>query len=461
MQGVIGVFSNKKAAQQSLYLLYGVQHRGQESAGLSVAGHRSLRTWKDKGLVSHVFDDKYTAFIHPDDYVFIGCASGENADNGIAPIVSRSADQYEFSLVIDGFFPGKGEKLNEEIFKDTLLSLLTQGVDLIDAVIESMKTHHDGYYSLVLAVRDKLNEKSMLVACRDARGVRPLYIATNNESVYVASESAPLDVLENMGECFSMRKDIVPGSLIIVNDKGYTETQVIPPSPATCVFEWVYFGRPDSVIEGTAVHKARKRLGHALVETHNLKQLYGINDNRAQDLVVIPVPDSGRSVCTGVAESLGIPADEGVIKNPYLGRTYIIDDPEFRQTASDIKHNIIRASVKDKKVVITDDSIVRGTVSESVAKNLIQAGAKEVDFLVSYAPIFYPCFSDPPDKSLTAQPFKGKSLEEIGALVAQNLPSINNVRFNSEENIVKAVGLPGKICTYCISGKDPFTANSL
>jgi glutamine phosphoribosylpyrophosphate amidotransferase len=136
MQGVIGVFSTKKAAQQSLYLLYGVQHRGQESAGLTVAGHRSLRTWKDKGLVSHVFDDKYTAFIHPDDYVFIGCASGENTDNGIAPIVSRSSDQYEFSLVIDGFFPGKGEKLNEEIFKDTLLSYLIHGNSMTKASLQ-------------------------------------------------------------------------------------------------------------------------------------------------------------------------------------------------------------------------------------------------------------------------------------------------------------------------------------
>ncbi len=461
MQGVIGVFSHRKAAQQSLYLLYGIQHRGQESAGLTVAGHRSLRTWKDKGLVSHVFDDKYTAFIHPDDYVFIGCASGENTDNGIAPIVSQSSDQYEFSLVIDGFFPEKGAKLNEEIFRDTLVNYLMQGVDLTNAVVNSMTQHQNSYYSLVMAVRDKLNDKSILLACRDARGVRPLYIAKNDESVYIASESAPLDVLENMGERFSMRKDIIPGSLIVVDDNGYTEMQVLQPSPATCVFEWVYFGRPDSVIEGTPVHKARKRLGHALVDTHNLIQVYGIQDNRAKNLVVIPVPDSGRSVCTGVAESLGLPADEGVIKNPYLGRTYIIDDPDFRRTASDIKHNIIRASVQDKKVVITDDSIVRGTVSESVAKNLIQAGAKEVDFLVSYAPIFYPCFSDPPDKPLTAQPFKGKSLEEIGALVAKNLPSINNVRYNSEENIVKAIGLPGKICTYCISGKNPLTTRNL
>jgi len=160
MQGVIGVFSRTKAAQQSLYLLYGIQHRGQESAGLTVAGHRSLRTWKDKGLVSHVFDDKYTAFIHPDDYVFIGCASGENTENGIAPIVSRHSDQYEFSLVIDGYFPEKGDKLNEEIFRDTLVSHLKLGVDLTQAVILAMKQHPDSYYSLILAVRDKLHDQS-------------------------------------------------------------------------------------------------------------------------------------------------------------------------------------------------------------------------------------------------------------------------------------------------------------
>jgi amidophosphoribosyltransferase len=174
-------------------------------------------------------------------------------------------------------------------------------------------------------------------------------------------------------------------------------------------------------------------------------------------LVVIPVPDSGRSVSTGVAEALGVTADEGVIKNAYMGRTYIIDDPKYRKIASDLKHNIIRKTVEGKKVVLTDDSIVRGTVSESIAKNLRQAGAREVDFLVSYAPIFYPCFSDPIDKPLAAQRFIGKSLKEIGKLVADNLPSIDNVRYNSEEKILWAVDLPTmQICTYCISGCNPF-----
>ena len=287
--------------------------------------------------------------------------------------------------------------------------------------------------------------------------MRPLYVAANGASAYVSSESAPIDVLESMGEHFTMRMDVAPGSILRVDEHGIEETQVLEPRPAHCVFEWVYFGRPDSVIEGRTVHAARKALGRALVELHGLRDEYGTLDGKPDDLVVIPVPDSGRSVCTGIAEGLGVTADEGVIKNAYMGRTYIIDDPDTRKLASDLKHNVIRETVDGKKVIITDDSIVRGTVSESVAQNLVKAGAREVEYLVSYAPIFHPCFSDPPDKPLAARPYEGKSLGEIGDLVSKKLPSINKVRYNDEEHILAAVGLPPeRICTYCISGRNPF-----
>jgi amidophosphoribosyltransferase len=146
-----------------------------------------------------------------------------------------------------------------------------------------------------------------------------------------------------------------------------------------------------------------------------------------------------------------------VIKNAYLGRTYIIDDPEFRKTASDLKHNIIKETVRGKRVVITDDSIVRGTVSESVAQNLIKAGAREVDFLVSYGPIYYPCFSDPEDKPLAARAFEGQDLVKVGELVANGLPSIQNVRYNSPENVVGATELPREhLCIQCMTGESPF-----
>ncbi|TFH18845.1 hypothetical protein E4H04_02105 [Candidatus Bathyarchaeota archaeon] len=454
MQGVVGVYSHKDASTKSHYVLFGVQHRGQESSGVTAAGNHSLRTWKGKGLISNVFDEKYAVFNHPDDYVIIGAASGENTGNGYTPIESREHSRYKFSLALDGFFPGK-QGSNEDVIKKSLLTNLDAGMRFVESFKETMRSHRGGYYSLVMAVWDQEEEKSILMAARDERGIRPLYMARSRDSFYFASESAPIDVLENMGEGFTERGDVVPGSLVIIEDNKLTVEQVLEPRRAHCVFEWVYFGRPDSVIEGKTVHVARKRLGHGLVAIHDLNDEYAGHKNH--DLVVMPVPDSGRSVSTGVAEALGVTADEGIIKNAYMGRTYIIDDPNYRKIASDLKHNVIRKTVEGKKVVLTDDSIVRGTVSESIAKNLRQAGAIEVDFLVSYAPIFYPCFSDPADKPLAAQPFKGKSLEEIGELVAVNLPSIDNVRYNSEEKILWAIDLPpGHICTYCISGCNPF-----
>jgi amidophosphoribosyltransferase len=455
MQGVIGVYSREDVGIKSLYTLYGVQHRGQESAGVAAAGDRSLRVWSGAGLVSRVFDERYTPFSHPDDYVVIGCASGESVEGGLPPRVLETG-RYKIAVTLDGYIPKKQGESNEEAFLDVLEAKL-QGTSIIPAMREAMWSLPTAYFSLVAVVLDKKEKRSTLFAARDPRGVRPLHVARTKTKLFIASESAPVDVLEGMGESFDDRRDVVPGSLIYMTDEGIREEQVIEPRPSHCAFEWVYFGRPDSVMEGKSVHVARKNLGHALVETHDLRKQYGVEKGPRGDLAVIPVPDSGRSVCTGVAEGLGVPADEGIIKNAYLGRTYLIYDPSFRKTASDLKHNVIRATVSGKRVAICDDSIVRGTVSESVAKSLRKAGATEVDFLVSYAPIFNPCFSDPPDKPLAAKPYVGKSIEEIGRLVAQGLPSIDHVLYNTPENIVESIGLPGaKICTYCITGLDPF-----
>ena len=457
MQGVIGVYSKDDAARKALYTLYGVQHRGQESAGVSAAGDRSLRTWKGKGLVSNVFDERFKSFGHPDDYVYIGCASGENTDRIDISPVELESERFLISLALDGYVPRKGSRLNEEVIGASILEKLVQSGSIATAVGDVIRDFKNSYFSLVLALFDREAERSELVAARDRYGIRPLYMGSYQDEVFIASESAPIDVLESMGQSIDEKRDILPGSMIRMNEKGLTETKVLDPRPAHCVFEWVYFGRPDSVIEGKTVHSVRKRLGHALVKTHSLRDLYGLGSGPREDLALIPVPDSGRSVCTGVAEGLGVHADEGVIKNAYLGRTYLIDDPNFRKIASDLKHNIIRETVEGKKVIITDDSIVRGTVSESIAQNLLKAGAAEVDFLVSYGPIYYPCFSDPEDKPLAASRYKGKGLAEVGDLVASKLPSINNVRYNSPENVVNAIGLPeSHLCIHCMSGHDPF-----
>ncbi len=453
MQGVVGVYSRDNAIQKALNNLYGVQHRGQESAGMTAAGGNSMRTWKGKGLVSNVFRELFRSFMHPDDYVVIGCASGENADKIALPPLEYKSDCFKFSLALDGHVQNRGSRLNEEIVGSLIMEKLHGGAGIEVAISETMRELPNAYFSMVAALLDKDERRSELVAARDAHGVKPLYLAMNEDELFVASESAPIDVMESMGQRIDERRDITPGSLVRRSDEGLTERKLVEPQHAHCAFEWVYFGRPDSVMEGRNVHSVRKRLGQALVETHSMRAEYS---GPLTDIVVIPIPDSGRSVCVGVAEALGVTADEGVIKNAYLGRTYIIDDPEFRRMASDLKHNIIRDTVRGKKVIITDDSIVRGTVSESVAKNLIKAGAEEVDYFVSYAPIYHPCFSDPLDKHLAAAPYEGRSLAEISELVAHNLPSIKAVMYNSPENVIDAIGLPrGMLCTYCITGENP------
>ena len=456
MKGVIGVFSKDDAVKKALNILYGVQHRGQECSGISAAGDQSLRTWNGVGLISKVFQEQFKSFIHPNDYIVIGCASGENSKNSGFPPFEFENENFKVALTLDGHITDHEGGVNEEVVGRALMEKLSSNSP-DEAVAEVMKDLSEDYFSLVMICLDKCSGKSDLYVARDRRGVRPLFMGHNLDEVFIASESAPLDVLEAMGGHIDRRLDVKPGSYVVKSDSRFEERQVLEPRPAHCVFEWVYFGRPDSVIEGKNVHFTRKRLGHALVGTHRLIEEYGVKDRKFGNSALIPVPDSGRSVCTGVAEALGVTQDEGVIKNAYLGRTYIIDDPDFRKVASDLKHNVIKETVNGKRVIICDDSIVRGTVSESVAKNLREAGAAEVDFLVSYAPIYHPCFSDPPDKPLAAAAYKGKSLEEIGDLVASKLPSIDKVRYNSPEKVIEAVELPrSRLCMYCVTGENPF-----
>ena len=295
MKGVIGVYTRDNLARKALYMLYGVQHRGQESSGISAAGDHSLRTWNGRGLVSNVFDERYRSFIHPDDYVAVGCTSGDKIDSIKLPPIELENDRYELSLTMDGYIPGHDDILNEEVIGSTLMSQLEEkGVE--EALSATMRGLEDAYYSLVIALHDKELDKSELLAARDRFGVRPLFMGMNDSDLFIASESAPIDVLESMGERVHEKMDVLPGSMIRHSDEGLTQSQVMEPTPTHCAFEWVYFGRPDSVIEGRNVHTVRKRLGHALVETHSLRETYGKEGGSSEDIVVIPVPDSGRSV---------------------------------------------------------------------------------------------------------------------------------------------------------------------
>src|SRR4030067_2628736 len=214
MEGIVGVYSKDNAGMKSLYCLYGVQHRGQESAGVAAAGDRSIRKWSGVGLVSKVFDEHYRSFTHPDDYAVIGCASGESIMNGLSPQILET-ERYSIALALDGFISKKVGETNENAFSQILLDKLEQ-TTIIPALREAMWSLPMAYYSIVAVVHDKKEMRSMLVALRDPRGVRPLHIARSMGKLFIASESAPLDVLEGMGEMFDDRRDVVPGSLLYI-----------------------------------------------------------------------------------------------------------------------------------------------------------------------------------------------------------------------------------------------------
>lgn len=457
MAGIVGVYSKQDATKKALYALYNTQHRGQENAGISAAGNHSLRTYKGKRLISSVFhEDVSKAFIHPTDYIAIGHVGNKKVERkDIAPLELNNND-YAISIALDGKILNHSEvdkefglqtTSDEELFGSIFGRYLEESGDSVYAVSKAMKDLEKAYYSLVMAVWRK--DKSELIALRDKRGIKPMYMGKNSNTLAVASESGAIENLQLLEEDKLEMRDVRPGELLTAERGGSYEKQILEPGPRHCAFEWVYTARPDAVIERINAHEVRKRLGGSLVKSHNI-----VDD---ENTVIIGIPDSGRSVSLGLAEATGIPFDEGLIKNQYIGRTYIISDPDERYKAAMLKHNPLKTVIKDKKVIIGDDSIVRGTISEAIARTLKVAGAKKVELAISYAPIFKPCFDDEPNKKLAAVGLEGKDIYEIGKEVAKKLPTIEKVMYNSVENVVDAIGLPRKkLCTYCITGEKPF-----
>jgi len=454
MAGVVGVYG-KDAAFKAFYILYGTHTRGQENCGMAAAGNHSTRKYSGKGLLLSVFnDDIMGAFLNPTDYVAIGHVGDKKVEgDNIAPVKAES-DNYEIAVAMDGAISsglGSDRKVsfesNEAFYSAIFLDNLEKSDDISVAVSKTAKELGKGYYSVVMAVRDKEKERSMLAGYRNLRGIKPLYMKRTENELYISSESG--GIKRTVTGSLLEERDVIPGELLVRSKSGIADEQLFEPKRAHCIFEWVYTSKPETEIEGINAHIVRKRLGHLLAELHKLK-----DDGNS---VVIGIPDSGRSVALGVHEASGIPFDEGVTKNQFGGRTYGMPDAHKRKFFADLKHNIIREVVRGRKVYLGDDSIVRGTISESVGADLLDAGAKEVNLAISYAPIFEPCFSDEPNKRLAAKPYRDLDIFEVGKRVAENLPNINNVLYNTVENVVKAVNLPEEwFCTYCITGKNPF-----
>lgn len=449
MCGVFGIFSNEERKDLSLLTYFGIyalQHRGQESAGIAVSDGFDVKVHKGMGLVSEVFKSEDLKTLTGN--ISVGhvrySTTGSSLITNAQPLVARYlggpiALAHNGNLVntdsLRKELEQKGTVFLTTIDSEVIMNLIAQEVNqptVEDGVIQCMKKIQ-GAYSLVIATGDKL------IGVRDPHGIRPLCLGKTKEGDYVlSSETCGLDVVGA-----EIIRDIAPGEIVVVNKDGYRFIQTQSPRRASCIFEYIYFARPDSTIDGISVHLARKKMGEALA-----KQCPIDAD------IVVPVPDSGISAALGFSEATGIPYDNGLMKNRYVGRTFIQPKQELREFAVKLKLNPIREIVEGKRVVLIDDSIVRGTTSGKIVSLLREAGAKEVYMYITSPPITHPCFYGI-DTSIRKELIASShTIEEIRQYI-----KADRLCYLEEKGLLESVGLKeDQVCLACFNSKYPVQA---
>lgn len=441
--GVFGIFRHPNAAELTYFGLYSLQHRGHESAGIVTAGNGEVKLHKGMGEVPDVFSDKKTLKRLTGD-IAIGhtrySTTGASSLINIQPflITNRSST---LAIAHNGNLTNSSElqkKLDAQgsIFQTTSdteiilhLAALSNKRSTTGRVCDALKTVK-GAYSLALLTDDSL------IAARDEYGFRPLALGKFGKSWVVASETCAFDIIGA-----EYVRDIEPGEVLEISDKGLSsffpnKTQ----ESAFCIFEYIYFARPDSKIYGENVDKVRRRLGRALAREHPVKAD-----------IVIGIPDSANTATLGYAEESGIPFEIGLIRNHYVGRTFIDPEQEIRDLDVRVKFNPVKGVINGKKIVVVDDSIVRGTTSKKLVKMLRDAGAKEIHFRVSSPPIISPCFFGvdmPTKKELIAA---NKSVEEI-----EEYLGADSLRYLSLNGMLSLAALPKTtMCSSCFTANYP------
>ncbi|MCM0649542.1 amidophosphoribosyltransferase [Clostridium swellfunianum] len=444
--GVFGIFAKEALDVSTLtyYGLYALQHRGQESAGIAVSDFSNIQCHKDMGLVANVFNEENlramtgSIAIGHVRYSTTGASNVTNAQ----PIIGRYklgniAVAHNGNLVnadvIRELLEDCGCIFQTSIDSEVILNLIARGAKrgmeraIVDA-IQAVK----GSYAIVLLTEDKL------IGVRDPNGIRPLCIGRIDDSYIICSESCALDAV---GAEFV--RDVDPGEIVIIDKEGISSISFAERiRPETCAFEYIYFARPDSVIDGINVYTSRIEAG---------KQLF--KESPVDADIVIGVPDSGMQAAMGYAKASGIPYDNGFIKNKYVARTFIAPSQELRERAVAVKLNPLKVNVEGKRVVLIDDSIVRGTTSRKLVDSLRRAGALEVHFRSASPVVKYPCYfgiDTPYRKELIgAQQDIENIREDIGA---------DSLAYLSMEGLLAALGGKNKFCLGCFNGVYPVAA---
>lgn len=452
--GVFGVFCNdpnKDAVLPVYYGLLSLQHRGQESAGIAAVKNKALECRKGMGLVGEVFNPEILnriqgpAAVGHVRYSTSGTSSIENAQ----PFVSRFklgsiAVAHNGTLtnadVVRELLEDAGSGFVSSSDSEVIINLITKNYKkgFEKALTDTIK-FIKGSYALVILTDDAL------VGARDPNGLRPLCLGKRDEDWLLASESCAIDAV---GGAFV--RDIEPGEVIVIHREQVVSFSFSEKTRrALCAFEYVYFARPDSILDGVDVYGARLRAG----------QILGRESAVAADLV-IGVPDSGCPAAIGYSRATGTPFGLGIVKSKYVGRTFIAPNQDLREKAVSVKHNVIRSEVQGKRVILIDDSIVRGTTSRRLVSLLRQAGAGEVHIRVCSPPVRFPCFfgiDTPHRKELISNT---NSVNELCASLGAD-----SLAFLSVEGLLESLDGEGGYCLGCFTGEYPISvpgeANSI
>jgi amidophosphoribosyltransferase len=440
--GVFGIFGHPEAANMTYLGLYALQHRGQESAGIAASDGQQVRISRSMGYVADTFDGETLAQLPGP--MAIGhvrySTAGESKLLNAQPILIDCAHG-QIAICHNGNLVNARE-LREELVRQGSIFQSNSDTEVIlhlyarskarsiqDAIVESV-SQAQGAFSLVMLTRDRM------VAIRDPHGFRPLALGRLDNAVVVCSETCAMDLIGATYE-----RDVEPGEVLIVSSDGIRSIKPFPPAPlAHCIFEHVYFARPDSYVFGRSVNEIRTELGRVLAR----EQPIGAD-------VVVPVPDSGVCAAMGFAEESGVPLRMGLIRNHYVGRTFIQPQASIRHFGVKVKLNPVRSVLDGRRVILVDDSIVRGTTSQKIVRMVRAAGAKEVHVRVSCPPTISPCFYgvDTPQKSeLIAATH---TLEEIREFL-----EADTVAYLSLEGLLSAVGSErNSYCSSCYTGRYP------
>ena len=437
--GIFGVWNHSEAANLAYLGLYALQHRGQESAGIATTDGQSLHVERAMGWVADVFSRERlrrlpgSSAIGHVRYSTAGTSTLKNAQ----PIMANTACG-PVAIAHNGNLVN-AEALRAELEKDgavfqsnsdteVILHLLARsGGATLEERLPGALNRVSGAFSLVLLTLDSI------IAVRDGYGFRPLSLGRLGEAWVVASETCAFDLLEA-----EFLRDVEPGEIVVITAQGLRSLKPFPPKERLqCVFEYVYFARPDSLLWGRNVHGVRKAMGHQLAREHPV-----------QGDIVIPVPDSGMGAALGFAEESGIRFEVGLIRNHYVGRTFIEPVQGIRHFGVKVKLNPMRETLEGRRVVVVDDSIVRGTTSRKIVRMVRNAGAREVHMRISSPPIQWPCYygiDTPTRKELIAS---SHHVEEICRYMGAD-----SLGYLSLEGMLKATGSdPGHFCHACFTG---------